>query len=299
VVLAAGAVTRGEVVVGHDSAILENCVVVGPSRIGRRTVFGHRCLVVQASVGDLCEVGNATILLPGSSLGDGCLTGEGTLIPAGVAIPPGSVVVGRPGRIVRRATEEDRARVAALREGQVDLREDEGAPLAASAGRGGAVGTLTDYRGRWPEVDPSAVLWDSAEVHGDVTIGPGSQLAAGVKVVGDSHGPVRIGARVQLLEGTVLHLLPDGLLLLEDDVVVGPGCVIHGCHLGRGTVVEPGAIVADHAVLGEGCLVTAGSVVKQRTEAPPRSVLEGFPARVVGTLDAPPPRPSWALDPEG
>jgi carbonic anhydrase/acetyltransferase-like protein (isoleucine patch superfamily) len=58
--LSEGAVVRssgGGVTVGTGSAIIENCVVVGtgaiPTTIGRRTVFGHRCLVVGATVGEM------------------------------------------------------------------------------------------------------------------------------------------------------------------------------------------------------------------------------------------------------
>ena len=46
-------------------------------------VFGHRCLVVGATVGDLCEIGNASILMPGARLGDRVFLGEGTLVPSG------------------------------------------------------------------------------------------------------------------------------------------------------------------------------------------------------------------------
>ena len=71
--LAEGAVVRSRgtgVEVGAGSAVLENSVVVGndviPSVIGRRSVFGHRCIVIGATVGDLCEIGNASILMPGA-----------------------------------------------------------------------------------------------------------------------------------------------------------------------------------------------------------------------------------------
>ena len=54
---------------GHDGAVLEGCVVIGtaadPARIGRKAVFGHRCTVVGAEIGDLCEIGNASVMLPG------------------------------------------------------------------------------------------------------------------------------------------------------------------------------------------------------------------------------------------
>ena len=48
-------------------------------------------------------------------------------------------------------------------------------------------------------------------------------------------------------------------------------------------------------VIADGCHVEAGACVKQRASFPARSVLDGFPAEVAGTLDAPPERPSWAL----
>jgi carbonic anhydrase/acetyltransferase-like protein (isoleucine patch superfamily) len=100
---------------------------------------------------------------------------------------------------------------------------------------------------------------------------------------------------VQILENTVLHLLPDNELVIEDDVVIGPGAMIHGCHLEAGCVVEPAAIICDYSRVRAGSLVRAGACVKQRASFPARSVLDGFPAEVVGTLDAPPERPSWAL----
>ena len=71
--LAQGAIVRSHhagVEVGTGSAVLENSVVVGnstiPTTIGRRSVFGHRGLVIGATVGDLCEIGNASILMPGA-----------------------------------------------------------------------------------------------------------------------------------------------------------------------------------------------------------------------------------------
>jgi carbonic anhydrase/acetyltransferase-like protein (isoleucine patch superfamily) len=83
--------------------------------------------------------------------------------------------------------------------------------------------------------------------------------------------------------------------VIEDDVVIGPGAMIHGCHIEAGTVVEPAAIICDYSRVRAGSLVRAGSCVKQRASFPAHSVLDGFPAEVVGTLDAPPERPSWAL----
>src|SRR5437763_533609 len=115
--LARGAVVRtpaGSVELGAFSALLENGVMIGTSEhpvfVGQKVVFGHRCVVVGSAIGDLCEIGNASILLAGARVGRGCILGEGTLVPPETVIPDETVVVGRPGRVVRRINDKDRER---------------------------------------------------------------------------------------------------------------------------------------------------------------------------------------------
>jgi carbonic anhydrase/acetyltransferase-like protein (isoleucine patch superfamily) len=100
--LAEGAVIRsadGAAEVGTGSAVLENAVVVGNttirSIIGRRSVFGHPWLVIGAAIGDLGEIGNAPILMPGDRLGDRVFLGEGTLVPADTTLPNDVAAIGQ------------------------------------------------------------------------------------------------------------------------------------------------------------------------------------------------------------
>jgi carbonic anhydrase/acetyltransferase-like protein (isoleucine patch superfamily) len=76
---------------GNHSAVLENGAVIGwpehPVKIGQRTVFGHRCQVLGARVGDLCEIGNGSIIMPGALVGSGVILGEGTLVGPDMVIP--------------------------------------------------------------------------------------------------------------------------------------------------------------------------------------------------------------------
>ncbi len=160
------------------------------------------------------------------------------------------------------------------------------------------MGQLYTYRGTRPTIAGSATLFPTAEITGDVVVGERSVIGAGVKIIGDSHGPVRIGNDVQILENTVLHLLPDNDLVIEDGVIVGPGAMIHGCRIGRGCVVEPGAIVCDGSVIGAGSVVHAGAVVKQRSQFAAGVEIDGFPAVEVGDRPASPPLPTWALRPD-
>ncbi|MCU1457235.1 MAG: hypothetical protein JWL73_1327 [Actinomycetia bacterium] len=301
--LAQGAVVRardGAVEVGTGSAVLENSVVIGnaamPTTIGRRTVFGHRCTIVGATVGDLCEIGNGTILMPGATLGDRIFLGEGTLVPAGMTLADDSVAVGRPARIIRRASPEDLDRLAGLRDGDLSLPPPTTTVVEAPQ-EASPMGQLYAFRDVMPTVAPSATLFATAEITGDVVIGARTVIGAGVKIIGDSHGPVRIGADVQILENTVLHLLPDNSLIIGDGVVIGPGSMIHGCHIGAGSIVEPAAIVCDGSELGEGCIVRAGSVVKQRSRFDAGTDIDGFPGRAVGRTERPLPTPAWAFAP--
>jgi carbonic anhydrase/acetyltransferase-like protein (isoleucine patch superfamily) len=301
--LSEGAVVRASgrgVSIGTASAVIENCVVIGtpaiPTSVGRRTTFGHRCLVVGATVGDLCEIGNASILMPGATLGDRVFLGEGALVPAGLQLPNDVVAVGRPARVIRAVSAADLDRLRSLRDGDLSLPPHTSTVLAPAL-EGLHMGQLYDYRGIEPTIATSAVLFPTAEITGDVVVGARSIIGAGVKIIGDSHGPVRIGNDVQILENTVLHLLPDNELVIDDGATVGPGAMIHGCHIGAGSVVEPGAIVCDGSAVGAASVVRAGAVVKQRSRFADGVEIDGFPATERRPID-PPGRPAWALLPD-
>ena len=226
-------------------------------------------------------------------VGDRVFLGEGTLVPAGMTLAGDVVAVGRPARVVRRVSDADIERLRGLRAGDLSI------PPATSVVVGptreaASMGQLHAYRGIVPTVAGSAVLFASAEVTGDVVIGERSIIGAGVKIIGDSHGPVRVGNDVQILENTVLHLLPDNELVIDDGAIIGPGAMIHGCHIGAGSVIEPGAIVCDGSVVGARSVVRAGAVVKQRSRFPDGIEIDGFPATAVGPVE-PPSTPAWAL----
>jgi carbonic anhydrase/acetyltransferase-like protein (isoleucine patch superfamily) len=215
-----------------------------------------------------------------------------------VHIADDSVAVGNPARVVRRANDKDLARLRGLRDGDLSLPSDtELLDITGHQEVGPTMGQLYAYRDKAPDVAPTARVFDSAEITGDVVVGEGSIIGAGVRIIGDSHGPVRIGARVQILENSVLHLLPDNELIVEDDVIIGPACMIHGCHIGARTVVEPAATVCDWSRVGADSVVGAGAVVKQRATFDDHSVIDGFPATQVGTVDGSPTTPLWAFQP--
>ena len=94
-----------------------------------------------------------------------------------------------------------------------------------------------------------------------VEIGAGASVWYACVVRGDVHH-VRIGARTNVQDGSVLHVTKDRFAcLLGDEVTVGHRAVVHGCRVGDGALIGIGAIVLDGAVIGREALVGAGAVV--------------------------------------
>lgn len=123
-------------------------------------------------------------------------------------------------------------------------------------------------------------LATNSVVVGEVRLGDDVSVWYNVVIRGDIHW-IRIGARSNLQDGAVVHV-ERGLCptLLEEEVSVGHGAMLHGCTVGAGSLIGMGAVVLNDAVIGEGSLVAAGAVVREGFEVPPRSLVAGIPAVV-------------------
>lgn len=111
-----GAVLRGDVgaiVIGARSNIQDLCMMhmtggVSNARIGDDVTVGHGVMLHGCDVGHRCLVGMGSILLDGVRVGDDSVIGAGTLLTPRMVIAPGSLVLGRPGKVVRAATPKER-----------------------------------------------------------------------------------------------------------------------------------------------------------------------------------------------
>lgn len=299
--IAQGSIIRSQndsVKIGNSSWVLENSVIIGteknPVNIGSKTIFGHKTVTIGADIGDLCEIGNNTMFLPGSKIGDMCIFGEGTIVPEGMVIPSESVVLGRPAKILRKLTTDDKDMIKRMRNNDISLEEFE-ENIFDNKRSEKAMGNLYDYDGKFPTIDDSAYIDDLAEITGDVIIGKNSYIASGVRIIGNSHGPVKIGDNVTILENSVLHLLPDNELIINDNVTIGPNSTIHGTIIGKNSVIEAGSIVCDFSILGDNSLIKAGTLVKQRDEFKNNDIIEGFPGIKIGENKEKLKSPDWGI----
>lgn len=144
--------------------------------------------------------------------------------------------------------------------------------------------STTVFENKMPKLGARVFIAPNATVLGEVFLGDDVSVWFNVVLRADIHW-IRIGSRSNIQDGVIVHvenqLCPT---LLEDDVSVGHGAILHGCTIGSGSLVGMGAKILNDAVIGEGSLVAAGAVVREGFEAPSRSLIVGVPAVVKRSL---------------
>lgn len=145
---------------------------------------------------------------------------------------------------------------------------------------------LRPFRGRLPVVHASVYVDPSAQVIGDVEIGAESSVWMNAVVRGDVNY-IRIGARSNVQDGTIIHVMHDTHpTIIGDDVTLGHGVIAHGCTIQNRVLIGMGAVLLNGAEIGEDSIVAAGSLVTEGARVPPRSLVMGSPAKVKRALDA-------------
>jgi carbonic anhydrase/acetyltransferase-like protein (isoleucine patch superfamily) len=119
----------------------------------------------------------------------------------------------------------------------------------------------------------------NATIVGDVSIGRESSFWFNVVVRGDV-APVTLGRRVNVQDGAIIHCDSDVPNVIEDDVSIAHGAIVHGMRVGRGSLIGMGAIVLGRTKIGNECLIAAGAVVPPGLEVPDRMVVMGIPGKI-------------------
>jgi len=143
---------------------------------------------------------------------------------------------------------------------------------------------LLPYREHRPRLAPDAFAAPGAVLIGDVEVGSEASIWFGCVVRGDvCH--VRIGARTNFQDGSIIHVSRAGLATqIGVEATIGHGCIVHACTLedrafvGMGSVVLDGARIESEGMLGAGSLLPPGKRIGAR------ELWLGRPARLVRRL---------------
>lgn len=131
-----------------------------------------------------------------------------------------------------------------------------------------------------PRLGRDVFVASTAYVGGDVVLGDEVTVMHHVVIRGDI-APIRVGHRVNIQDGTILHTPHGKALNIDDDVGIGHRAVVHCSRIGSQTLVGIGSILLDECEIGSRCIIAAGSVLPPGTVVPDDTVVMGVPGKPV------------------
>ncbi len=134
-----------------------------------------------------------------------------------------------------------------------------------------------------PVIDPLAFVHPTAVLIGDVIVGPRCYVGPCACLRGDL-GRLILEEGSNLQDTAVMHSFPGAESIVEAGGHIGHGAVLHGCRIGKNSLVGMNAVVGDGAIIGESSFVAALAFVPAGTVIPPRSLVVGVPGKVVRAL---------------
>jgi carbonic anhydrase/acetyltransferase-like protein (isoleucine patch superfamily) len=146
---------------------------------------------------------------------------------------------------------------------------------------------LYELDGISPDLPPRDSFWIAPDSHliGAVTLGVDVGVWFGAVLRGDNER-ITVGARSNIQEGCVLHTDMGFPLTIGEGCTIGHRAILHGCIIGRNSLVGMGATILNGARIGANSLVGANALVTEGKEFPDNALIVGSPARALRALDS-------------
>ncbi len=96
--------------------------------------------------------------------------------------------------------------------------------------------------------------------------------------------PIRIGKRSNVQDGCVLHTDKGFPLTIEEGCTIGHMVMLHGCTIGKRSLIGIGSVILNGAKIGEQCLIGANALIPEGKVIPPRSLVMGSPGKIIRQL---------------
>ena len=138
---------------------------------------------------------------------------------------------------------------------------------------------LYEFDGKRPQVPADSFVHPNAVLIGDVKIGHECMIAPGVSIRAD-FSPIIIGDRSNVQDNSVIHANDNSKVIIENDVTIAHGVILHDVHIKSRCVIGIGAIVLFNVVCEEDVFVSVGSVVSKGMKIPAGKIVAGNPAKI-------------------
>jgi carbonic anhydrase/acetyltransferase-like protein (isoleucine patch superfamily) len=140
--------------------------------------------------------------------------------------------------------------------------------------------TIWAYGKYEPKIDPSAWIFPSADVIGNIIIGKDVYIGPGAVIRGD-YGKIVIGDGSAIEENVTIHARMGDTCTIEENVTIGHAAMIHTCTLRKGCVIGMNCTVTDWAEVGENAIIGEGAVVATKSKIASNMVAVGIPAKEI------------------
>lgn len=137
------------------------------------------------------------------------------------------------------------------------------------------------FGGHTPRLGRGVFVAETAALIGDVELGDAASVWYACVLRADDM-PIRIGARSNIQDGTVIHVTSQRFgTTIGCDCTIGHAVIVHACTIEDRCLIGMGSTILDGARVGAGSLVGAGTLITPGTDIPPGSFVLGRPGRVV------------------
>ncbi|MED3728705.1 gamma carbonic anhydrase family protein [Priestia filamentosa] len=143
---------------------------------------------------------------------------------------------------------------------------------------------IISYNEKEPDIHKTAFIAPGAYVIGDVEIGKETTIWFNAVLRGD-EGAIKIGKKCSIQDNSTIHLYAGCPVTVEDEVTIGHNVILHGCTIGRRSIIGMGSTILDGAQIGEECIIGANSLIPSGKVIPPRSLVMGSPGKVVREIN--------------
>ncbi|CAH0242952.1 gamma carbonic anhydrase family protein [Peribacillus sp. NPDC101481] len=143
---------------------------------------------------------------------------------------------------------------------------------------------IIPYNNKKPSIDDTVFVAPGAHLIGDVSIGKDSTIWFNSVLRGDEDS-ITIGEKCSIQDNSTIHLFEGCPVVIEDEVTVGHNVILHGCKIGKRSIIGMGSTILDNVEIGEECIVGANTLISSGKIIPPRSLVIGSPGKVVRRLN--------------
>ncbi len=144
---------------------------------------------------------------------------------------------------------------------------------------------IYEFEGNRPEISVSAYIHPTASIIGNVLIGDQCFIGPGAVIRAD-YGKVCLGSGCAIEDNCIIHSEPGSIVIMENDIIVGHGAIVHGpCLIKSNVIIGMGSIISTGCEIGSYGFLAAGSILLPGQHIPERTMAAGNPALPKKPLD--------------